>query len=86
VKQLGLVETHKVIVRFADGRSEERSVVGEVQLAMQGRSGVFSAVVEPGRSDALIGAMVLEELDFVPDCTAQKLIPRSSHGIVAEIE
>ena len=47
---------------------------------------VFTADVEPGRTDALIGAIVLEELDFVPDCTRQALLPRDPHGLFAEIE
>lgn len=55
-------------------------------MQIQGRSGVFSAVVEPGRSDARIGAIVLEELDFVADCIAQKLVPRDHKQPLAEIE
>ncbi len=73
-------------MKFADGRLEPKTVVGDVQLEVQGRSGVFSAVVEPGRTDALIGAIVLEELDFVPDCTRQALLPRDPHGVIAEID
>jgi predicted aspartyl protease len=83
---LGLAESGTVMVSFADGRKAERRVVSHVQVTIQGRSGVFSAVVEPGRSDALVGAIVLEELDFLPDCTAQKLVPRDPKGIIAEIE
>jgi hypothetical protein len=60
--------------------------VGDVQIQILDRSSVFSAVVEDGRSDALIGAIVLEELDFVPDCTAQKLVPRDPHGMFAELD
>jgi hypothetical protein len=47
---------------------------------------VFTAVVEPRRSEALIGAIVLEELDMVPDGTRQILLPRDPHGVVAEID
>jgi predicted aspartyl protease len=86
VAALGLPETGQVTVRFADGRREAKTVVGDVQLEIQGRSSVFTAVVEPGRTDALIGAIVLEELDFVPDCTRQALLPRDPHGLIAEIE
>jgi predicted aspartyl protease len=83
---LGLPEAGQVTVRLADGRREPKTVVGDVQLEIQGRSSVFTAVVEPGRADALIGAIVLEELDFVPDCTAQVLVPRDPHGLFAEID
>jgi hypothetical protein len=42
--------------------------------------------VEPGRTDALIGAIVLEQLDFLPDCTHGELVPRDPNTIIAEIE
>ena len=86
VTALGLPETGPITVRFADGRRDQRMVVGDVQVEIQNRSRVFTAVVEPGRTDALIGAIVLEELDFVPDCTAQKLVPRDPQGMFAELD
>ena len=86
VTALGLPETGQISIRYADRRRETRAIVANVQLEIQGRSGVFTAVVEPGRTTALIGAIVLEELDFVPDCTRQVLLPRDPNGLVAEIE
>jgi predicted aspartyl protease len=86
VTSLGLPEAGQVTARFADGRRESKTIVGDVELEIQGRSSVFTAVVEPGRTDALIGAIVLEELDFVPDCTRQALLPRDPHGLIAEID
>ena len=86
VTALGFPETGRVTVKFADGRREPKTVVGDVQVEIQGRSSVFTAVVEAGRADALIGAIVLEELDFIPDCTRQALLPRDPHGLFAEIE
>ena len=38
------------------------------------------------RSDALLGAIVLEELDLLVDCTTQSLHPRDPDMIVTEIE
>lgn len=86
VTALGLPEAGQVTVRFADGRRESKTIVSDVELEIQGRSSVFTAVVEPGRTNALIGAIVLEELDFVPDCTRQALLPRDPHGLIAEID
>jgi predicted aspartyl protease len=86
VAALGLPDAGQVTVRFADGRREPKALVGAVQLEIQGRSSVFTAVVEPGRTDALIGAIVLEELDLVPDCTRQALTPRDPSGLFAEID
>jgi hypothetical protein len=61
-------------------------MVGNVWLQLLGRHGVFSAVIEPDRNDALIGAIVLEELDLLVDCTTQSLHPRESGSILTEIE
>lgn len=86
VTALGLQETGQLPVRYADGRQDRRAVVDNVQVTIQGRTSVFTALVEPNRTDALIGAFVLEELDLVPDCTASKLVPRDPRGIFSEIE
>lgn len=86
VAALGLRETGQVTVRFADGRRDQRVLVADAQLEIVGRSSVFTAVVEPGRDDALIGAIVLEELDLLPDCTQGALVPRDPRGIFAEID
>ena len=85
-EELGLRNTGPIAVRYADGRREHRPLVVDAQVEIQGRSGVFSAVLEPGRSDALIGAIVLEELDLLVDCTGQKLVARDPEGPLAEIE
>ena len=53
---------------------------------VQGRDGHFTAVVEPKRDTALIGAIVLEDLDFLADCTKGRLVPRDPDYIVSEIE
>jgi predicted aspartyl protease len=86
VAALGLSQTGQTMVKFADGRRAPRATVTDVHLEYGGRSGVFSAVVEPGRTDALIGAMVLEELDLLPDCTNGVLVPRDPNIIITEVE
>ena len=86
VAALGLPEAGQITARFADGRREPKQIVSDVELEIQGRSSVFTAVVEPGREDALVGAIVLEELDLIPDCTRQALVPRDPHGLFAEID
>jgi predicted aspartyl protease len=87
VKELGLtVKRKKIKVRYGDGRQGLRSEVGDVHLRLQGREDVFSAVVEPKRHTALIGALVLEDLDFLIDCTKLRLVPRDPDYVVSEIE
>src|SRR5262245_12188361 len=82
VQQLGLPDAGEATVRYADNRRR----VKEVWLMLQGREGVFSATVEPDRKDALVGAIVMEELDLVVDCITQKVHPRDPNRIISEIE
>jgi predicted aspartyl protease len=86
VQQLGLPSKGKVKVRYANRESAVRDVVKSALVKLLGRDGVFTAIVEPKRRTALIGAIVLEELDFLVDCTAQRLIPRNKRYVVNEIE
>ncbi len=86
VQQLGLVPSGTATVRFADRRSATRSLVKDVSVELLGRQGVLTAVVEPGRSDALIGAIVMEDLDFLVNCATQTLQPRDPNTIISEVE
>ncbi len=83
---LGLVRAGQAGVRFADGRMGTRDVAIGVELTYAGRSNVFDAIIEPGRTDALIGAIVMEALDLIIDCTRQSLVPRDPDRIISEIE
>jgi predicted aspartyl protease len=82
VEQLGLVPSDQATVRLAD----RRPLVKGVSVELLGRQGVFTAFVEPNRTTALIGAIVMEDLDFLVDCATQTLQPRDPNGIVGEIE
>jgi predicted aspartyl protease len=86
VKQLGLPVGTKINVRYADGRTAERRQAEEVYVELLGRHGTFTAIVEPRRKTALIGAIVLEDLDLLVDCQRQRLVPRDPSGPVYEIE
>ena len=83
-QQLGLDISGNVQVRYADGRTAQRAIAHRIHLTYGGRESIFSAVVEPGRESALIGAIALEELDFLIDCTTQRLVPRDPKQIVSE--
>ena len=86
VQQLGLPTAGEVTVRYADQRTAKRQQVRDAWLEYAGRGGDFSAVVEPKRTDALIGAIVLEELDLIVDCATQSLRPCDPDTIISEIE
>lgn len=85
-QQLGLEPSGSAKVRYADGRTAERTIVKDLHLAYGGRESVFNAIVEPDRESVLIGAIVLEDLDFLVDCAGQRLVPRDPKQIVSEVE
>ena len=73
VEALGLEPSSEVTVRHADRRAAKRAVVDNV-------------LVEPDRVDALIGAIVMDDLDFLVDCSRQTIDPRDPDTILSEIE
>ena len=85
-KALGVRPMGKITARYADGRKAVRQLVDGVHLELLGRSSVFKAAVEPRRETALIGAIVLEDLDFLVDPMRQRLYPRDPKMIVSELE
>jgi predicted aspartyl protease len=86
VTQLGLPEAGPIVVTYADRRSGERAQADAAYVKIMGRDGVFRAIVEPKRKLALVGAIVLEELDLLVDCAREKLVPRDPRRLMAEVE
>lgn len=84
--QLGLPRGQRLRVTYADGRKGWRDTADGVWLSLLGRHSVYIAILEPKRDTALIGAIVLEDLDLLVDCKNQKLVPRDPRGILSEIE
>jgi predicted aspartyl protease len=84
--QLGLEVSGSAQVRYADGRTGERPIAQRGHLAYGGRENVFNATIEADRESTLIGAIVLEDLDFLVDCSGQRLVPRNPKQIVSEAE
>ncbi len=72
-------------MRYADGRRALRKEVELVHVKLLNRGSVFNAIVEPKRESALIGAIVLEDLDFLVD-NRKHLVPRDPHFKISEIE
>jgi len=86
VKRLGLSSGGDIQVTYADGRKAKRRQAKDAYVELLGRSDTFSAIVEPKRKTALIGAIVLEDLDLLVDCSRERLVPRDPSGPVYEIE
>ena len=85
VDQLGLEVAGQTRATFANGTTEMRDWVRHVWLSMGGREGVFKAIVEPGREDALIGAVVMEDLDMYVDPVTKECLPRDPEVMLSEI-
>ena len=86
-KNAAVQSANRGAVVYADQRHGLRHTVkNNVWLKMLSRHDVFTALVGPRRDTALIGAIVLETLDYVVDCIAQKVAPRDAKYIVSEIE
>jgi clan AA aspartic protease len=75
VERLGLVDIERRRARYADARVEVKRVVGSVRLEVSGRLGEFDALAENRGTTALIGQVVLEELDLVVDSRSKELRP-----------
>jgi predicted aspartyl protease len=83
-EQLGVELCGSTRVRYADGRTADRQLA-RVHVALMGRAGVFTAIVEPERESAVIGWIVLEDLDLVWDGGVQALVPRDPSQICCEM-
>ena len=86
VEKLGLDILRKVIVTYADERKEERPVAGTVTIKIGDRFMNTDCIVGPPLSEALIGQIIMEELDLIPDCQAQILTPRPESPIYPSLK
>ncbi len=76
VERLGLETQRTAVVTYADDRREERSIAGPVTIELCGRFMHTSCIVGPPLSEALIGQIILQELDLIADCAKPSLYPR----------
>ena len=75
IAELGLRKIREVKVRYANNTQQTKGIYGVATLEVQGRSGNFDAVEEEPGTRALVGQIVLEELDLVVDLKGKRLIP-----------
>jgi predicted aspartyl protease len=75
ITELGLRKVREVKVRYANNTQQTKGIYGVATLEVQGRTGNFDAVEEEVGTRALIGQIVLEELDLVVDLKGRRLIP-----------
>jgi len=76
VRRLGLRKVAETQVEYADRRRARVPVVAPLRIAIDGRAAVTEAVRAPARTEPLLGLLVLEALDLVPDPTTRRLKPK----------
>jgi len=86
VEKLGMEVLRTVIVTYADERREERHVAGTVTIKIGDRFMNTDCIVGPPLSEALIGQVILETLDLIPDCQRQILTPRPESPIYPSLK
>jgi clan AA aspartic protease len=72
--QLNLMVLEKKELVLADGTAESYEFVGPVEVRFENRRSLCQAVVIPGATDVLLGAIPMEDMDVVIDMKTQKLI------------
>jgi predicted aspartyl protease len=85
-ERLGLPKSRNLTIQYADRRTATRTLVEQVEVELLGRSATFNAILEPDRTTALIGAVVLETLDLLVDCTNNRIYPRDPNQMIFEVE
>jgi clan AA aspartic protease len=71
--ELGLELDHHVIVVLADGQRATCELVGLIKIIFKTRATVCLAVVLPGATEVLLGAIPLEGMDVIVDPGKQEL-------------
>jgi clan AA aspartic protease len=77
VEQLGLRIQTQQVARYANGFEEPVGVTEPVIIECEGRQTAVQALVVG--DEILIGQVVLELLDLLPDCRNQRLIPNPAN-------
>ena len=82
--QLPIVEKRKV--QLANSHIQEFDVVSQVELRFKNRRALCNAIVLPGDSEPLLGAIPLEEMDVLIHPLRQELIVNPDHPYYAQLK
>ena len=76
VEKLGLPVYDKVIVALADETKIELDRAGDIRITVAGRRMTADCLVGPPGCEPLIGQLIMEGLDLIPDPLKRTLTPR----------
>lgn len=72
-QQLGLPVLEELTVRLADESEVRAEIVGPVEIRFENRATTVRAVMLPGSTEPLLGAIAMEGMDVVVDPERQRL-------------
>jgi len=75
VDKLNLRKMREVKVRYANNKTEIKSIYGIVTVEVCGRAGEFNVLAEPEGAQPLVGQIILEQLDLIVDPSTRKVMP-----------
>ena len=75
VRKLKLRKMREAGVRYADSRTATKPVYGVVTAELKGRGGEFDVLAEDDGCQALVGQIVLEQLDLIVDPKKRRVVP-----------
>ena len=84
--QLDLEIEDSVEVELADGTHSKRNLVGPVTVRFKNRRATCSAIVLPGASEVLLGAIPLEAMDVIIDPLLQRLDVHPDRPYLAQVK
>ena len=76
VEGLGLPTVRTLTSTFADGRRGQLPIAGPLTIQIGDRQMLTECIVVPEGAEALVGQVVMETLDLIPDPMNQTLGPR----------
>ena len=83
-RQLDLEVLGKETALLADGSEKELEVVGPIEVRFKTRRTTVDALVVPGNSEVLLGAIPLEGMDVLIDPTKQEMRLPPSRPYIAQ--
>ena len=85
-EQLQLPIVEKRIMQLANGKIEECDIVSQVELRFKNRRTMCNAVVLPGDTEPLLGAISLEDMDVLIHPSRNELIVHPDHPYFAQMK
>ncbi|MBK8737026.1 MAG: retroviral-like aspartic protease family protein [Saprospiraceae bacterium] len=83
--QLGLEIKGKRTAQLAKGQVIELGIVGPIEVKFENRDATCNALVLPGDSEMLLGAIPMEEMDVLIHPTQNKLVVNPLHPNIAQL-